>query len=1221
MSISGASLRGLCALAIGSLLLAGSAGAQTVTATVALPAATSPTNVAVNPVTNTIYVSDSSNVAVINGATNAVTTIAVPNAWALAINVVTNKIYVVSGSSSLMVIDGSTNATSTVPLPAGTQNSDSTPLVVNAVTNKIYLGNEATAGGVVVVDGATNNTTTIPLAGPIYTLAVNPVTNMIYATNYTSAVTAINGATNGTASISVPFAALLAVNPVTNTIYASGSAGVTVINGATNGVTATITAPNTGVSLTVNPVTNQIYLASSGGVTAINGATNIATSIGGRLEAGMLGVDTARNKIYVVDENLTNGVLAVDGVTLATTTLTVGTGPEAIAVNPVTGKIHVSNSGSANVSVIDGNANATSTLASLTGPAAVGVNPATNTIYLANNADSLTVVNGTTLATTTISTGSNGSDVAKGVVVNPITNTTYMLSAGASPSYTGTVAAVNGMNNSVTSVSAGANSVAIALNPVTNIVYVLNEGIPSQSYAGSLTVINGATNAASNIGISAQQPVAIAVNPVTDMIYVASVGSNPANPGTLTVINGATGSASTVTVGADPIAIAVDSVTNTIYVANNNNGTGTGSVSVVSGATNAVTATISVSASPTGVVLNPLTDTVYVEMSPITVINGATNGTSTITAVTPAYLAVDTARNRIYSIGANNSITVIDGATNTTESAAAAQNARGIAVNPISGQVYIPNGSDNTLTILNAAQSTTVPLTASITPLAGNATSNPNPTFTFNASSSTVTVPDGVYFQLDSLESGWNVTTGSNPYQGTTPTLLPGLHILYAYAVDGQESALENTGVLEEGTITTGSIQAYEFLVTPGTSGQPSATTTTVTAAPGETPFGGTATISATVTSPGGVPTGTVNFTFTFASGSVLFGSEPLNGNGEASVQVSNLPEGYDSITASYSGSTLFLASSGSVTETVNAEPPVISGLTPSSGSGLTQTFSAVYTDTQGETDLNVASMMISATVSEANSCYVYYSPVSNQAFLTNDAGTDVLAAVTPGSSTSVSNSQCTLSGTGTSVSISGNSLTVHFAIKFASTYTGTKNTYVLAGGKDGTITSWIREGTWTPAGTATAVSGPPIIQSLTPTTGTGLTPNFTAVVSDPAGLSDLNTVSIAISPLVSPLSNVAHACYVFYSIPYNTLLLENDQATGVSLPVTPGSSTTVSNSQCTLSGAATTVTTSGNTLTIKFGLTFASTFTGAENVYLLAAGGSGGGVPTSWIQEGTWVP
>src|SRR5204863_3519406 len=76
------------------------------------------------------------------------------------------------------------------------------------------------------------------------------------------------------------------------------------------------------------------------------------------------------------------------------TTLTAGTSPFAVAVNPVTNKIYVANTGSGSVTVIDGASNTASTVGVGSGPIAVAVNPVTNKIYVANQVGSVTVIDG-----------------------------------------------------------------------------------------------------------------------------------------------------------------------------------------------------------------------------------------------------------------------------------------------------------------------------------------------------------------------------------------------------------------------------------------------------------------------------------------------------------------------------------------------------------------------------------------------------------------------------------------------------------------------------------------------------------------------------------------------------------------------------------------------------------------------------------------------------------
>ena len=103
-------------------------------------------------------------------------------------------------------------------------------------------------------------------------------------------------------------------------------------------------------------------------------------------------------------------------------------------------------------------------------------------------------------------------------------------------------------------VNTGSQPFAVAVNPVTNKIYVVNRG------QNKVTVIDGATNT-TQTRVVGTQPVAIAVNPVTNEVYVANSG------GSVSVINEAQGSVTTFTVNLNPQAVIVNPVTNKIYVA------------------------------------------------------------------------------------------------------------------------------------------------------------------------------------------------------------------------------------------------------------------------------------------------------------------------------------------------------------------------------------------------------------------------------------------------------------------------------------------------------------------------------------------------------------------------------------------------------------------------------------------------------------------------------
>src|SRR4051812_37949478 len=113
-----------------------------------------------------------------------------------------------------------------------------------------------------------------------------------------------------------------------------------------------------------------------------------------------------------------------------------GTSPFAIAVNPITNKVYVTNEASNTLTVMDGATLATTTVAIGARPLWLGVNPETNRIYVAqfgNNsaAPHLVAVNG---ANNTVSSNINVGDVGW-MAINPATNKTYTIRYGHTDEY------------------------------------------------------------------------------------------------------------------------------------------------------------------------------------------------------------------------------------------------------------------------------------------------------------------------------------------------------------------------------------------------------------------------------------------------------------------------------------------------------------------------------------------------------------------------------------------------------------------------------------------------------------------------------------------------------------------------------------------------------------------------------------------------------------------
>jgi len=877
------------------------AGAQSV---LGPPVATggNPIAVAADPLTNQIYVANkgSGTVTVIDGATNATTTVTVGNGPdAIVVNAATNQIYVANNDGgTVTVIDGATNATSTVAV--GT-NPDS--ITVNSVTDKIYVANEG-SGTVTVIDGATNATSTVTVGTDPDAIAVNPVTNQIYVVNSdnvvggSGTVTVIDGATNAASTVRLggsPVA--IAVNPVTNQIYVANTGGtVTVINGATN-ATSKVNVGTEPVAIAVNPVTNQIYVGNNGNgisggtVTVIDGATNAITTVNTPTIAPYaVAVNPVTNQIYVGNDGDTNTVVVIDGATNATSTVSAGTDPTAIAVNPVTNQAYAVNQGDRTVTVIDGATNATTTVSTGTGstPVAIAVNPATNQIYVADKtSNTVTVVDGATNTASTVNMGAGSSPVA--VAVNPVTNQIYVANNG-----DGTVTVINETKNVTTTVNAGSNPDAVAVNPVTNYIYVANNG------DGTVTVIDGETNATRTVTVGSS-PDAVAVNPVTNRIYVANYGD-----GTVTVIDGATNATATVGVGSAPYAVAVNPVTNRIYVAN----LFTSNVTVIDGATNA-TVTVNTGINPYAIAVNPLTDEVYV----------ANNG--------------------------SNTVTVIDG-TNATSTVNTENNPQAVTVNTVTNQVYVANYGSNTVTVIDGGGSQPVPLTVTAGGVGDSltvngtsifATVNSTPAFTATVTSNFANFPvySGLsaadpapanlyYWDGDSSMSSWKpATVIGGPYQNPAvyPITLPqqslGVHTLYLFADYGDEGEgiSSSAGVGSSPVIS--NLQAVSYAVLPAP------TTTTLMANVNPQSAGNTVSFTATVTPGTGrtaVPIGSVYF----FDGSTLLGKSTLAQNGSAYIATYawTATEGLNTIEAVYDGDGNYASSAATLTETVEGTPAAI---------------------------------------------------------------------------------------------------------------------------------------------------------------------------------------------------------------------------------------------------------------------------------------------------------
>jgi hypothetical protein len=284
---------------------------------------------------------------------------------------------------------------------------------------------------------------------------------------------------------------------------------------------------------------------------------------------------------------------------------------------------------------------------------------------------------------------------------------------------------------------------------------------------------------------------------------------------------------------------------------------------------------------------------------------------------------------------------------------------------------------------------------------------------------------------------------------------------------------------------------------------------------------------------------------------------------------------------------------------------PVATSVAPASGTGAAQSFTFVMSDQAGAGFLVAAGMLITTPAFDLNNaCYVVYDRAANRLYLSYDTYTNGSSSIVIGTSSSVSNSQCTLNGTGSSVTIGATSITMTINVTFAPSFAGPKSSY-LAAAEIGYNSGWAQVGTWTVPGIA------PTVNSVSPSSGSGTFQNFTASATTAVSPTDLTRISV----LVTPAAGTANACYVVYNRTTVTIGLYDDAGTALSTKPL-GSSATLQNSQCAIGYSVANV--SGATVSITLQIVFKTpAFAGLKNLLVEAANAWGS---SSFSNQGTWT-
>lgn len=368
--------------------------------------------------------------------------------------------------------------------------------------------------------------------------------------------------------------------------------------------------------------------------------------LGARVFAAQLayvGADT--NKIKVLD-TATNQIL---------NTITVGAGPNAIAVNPAGTRVYVANGQPGTVSVIDTATNlVVQTVTVGSGPRGIAVNPSGTRVFVANGALTSNAVSVIDTSTNTVVATANVGSGPHSIAFMPDGNRAYVVNNGNNGT---TVSVLNAANyQNVANVTVGFRPTDIAITPDGSKAYVANNG------DGTVSVINTATNTTVATISTGVNPSGIAVNPTGTRVYVTNQTS-----ATISVIDTATNTVvqtiSGVGSGLQGIAVTPDGTR--VYAAAGSSG----AMTVINAVTNAVVASVPVGTSPycygkfIGTVNPPTTYTIATSSSPPA--GGSTSGGGTKTAGESVSVAATPASGYSFTNWTENSGVVSNNATYT----------------------------------------------------------------------------------------------------------------------------------------------------------------------------------------------------------------------------------------------------------------------------------------------------------------------------------------------------------------------------------------------------------------------------------------------------------------------------------------------------------------------------------------------------------------------------
>ena len=319
---------------------------------------------------------------------------------AIVVNPQTGKFYAVNtAKDAVTVLDSNGHFLARTPV-----GKEPLSIALNPDTNRIYVTNSS-SGNVSVIDGKTDKAiATVPVGDLPYTIAVNRASNKIYVSRTFSDVTVIiDGKTNVPTTVKAGVGDAVAAESLDNNTYMTSfeAPQVTVFDGPKDHVSK-IETPNHMWAMGASPATKKVYAVSVGNsnVTVIDTNTQASRVVNTAEIPCAIAVDQSSGKAFVAAFGGSD-VTVIDGASDSVVgTVSVVPKPQVIAIDSTDHKVYVASTHESTATVLDGTTNSViATLKTEKAPFAIAVNTKSHVAVALSLDGGLTLIDGTTLAT------------------------------------------------------------------------------------------------------------------------------------------------------------------------------------------------------------------------------------------------------------------------------------------------------------------------------------------------------------------------------------------------------------------------------------------------------------------------------------------------------------------------------------------------------------------------------------------------------------------------------------------------------------------------------------------------------------------------------------------------------------------------------------------------------------------------------------------------------